>query len=327
MADRRLLLLIVAVIALGIAVIFLWSRRPDTDRVVPPQQEELSPAATEEPPREPITVIAAADIACDPDEDGFRDGEGREGVCQQMATSELALAAEPDLVLMPGDTQYEEAELDDYRESFHPSWGRLKERIRPVPGNHEYGTEDAAGYFAYFGDAAGDPSRGYYAFEQGDWLIIGVNSVCEEVGGCEPGDDQFEWLRQTLEGSDATCQLAFWHHPRWSNGNYDDDDSVAAMYELLYEHGVELLLSGDSHNYQRFEPLDPDRQVGDQGVRQFVVGAAGKNLKEAEPGGSLAAANFEEMGVLALELRAGDYSWEFLSTGDAFTDTGTADCR
>src|SRR5680860_748679 len=123
MADRRLLLLIVAVIALGIAVIVLWSRRPDTDRAAPPQPEELSPAATEEPPREPITVIAAADIACDPDEDGFRDGEGREGVCQQMATSELALAAEPDLVLIPGDTQYEEAELDDYRESFHPSRG------------------------------------------------------------------------------------------------------------------------------------------------------------------------------------------------------------
>ena len=328
---RPCVIALVLVVVLFAAFAF-WQLRPRPEGPEPPPTEvaptELPPTEpiTELPP-EPITVVAAADIACDPEEDGFEDGEGSTNACQQMATSQLALDADPDLVLLPGDTQYETAELDAYRESFHPSWGRLKDVIRPVPGNHEYETDDASGYFAYFGDAAGDPFRGYYAFEEGGWLFVGANTVCDEVGGCDVGDEQYEWLRETLEASDATCQAAFWHDPRWSNGNYDDEEMVAAMYELLYDHGVELLLSGDSHNYQRFEPLDPDRRVDERGVRQFIVGAGGKNLQEAEPGPELAASNAEEFGVLRLELRPDDYSWEFLSTGEDFRDDGRADCH
>jgi hypothetical protein len=57
-------------------------------------------------------------------------------------------------VLTLGDNQYESGALDDYRSSYDPAWGRFKGRTYPAPGNHEYNTPGAAGYFAYFGRRA-----------------------------------------------------------------------------------------------------------------------------------------------------------------------------
>ena len=86
----------------------------------------------------------------------------------------------------------------------------------PAPGNHEYGTTDAAGYFAYFG-AVANPPLGYYSFDLGEWHIVSLNSdICGDEPGCGPGTPQGDWLRADLEANaEATCTLAFMHHPRY----------------------------------------------------------------------------------------------------------------
>src|SRR5687768_5169814 len=64
-------------------------------------------------------------------------------------------------VFTVGDNVYPDGTPDEFAECYDPTWGRHKERTRPAPGNHDYHTPGAAGYFAYFGDAAGHPGEGW----------------------------------------------------------------------------------------------------------------------------------------------------------------------
>jgi hypothetical protein len=110
------------------------------------------------------TIMAAGDMACDPTSPHFNGGEGDNGFCQEKATSDLVVKAHPDAVLVLGDQQYEDGTLADYLQSYDPTWGRFKAITYPVPGNHDYQTPGATGYFDYFGARAAAPG-GYYSFD------------------------------------------------------------------------------------------------------------------------------------------------------------------
>src|SRR5207245_4759418 len=136
--------------------------------------------------------------------------------------ADLLMALHPDVVLDLGDNAYGSGSLTQYQDSYDPSWGRLKAVTRPVPGNHEYLTHGAAGYFAYFGAAAGDPTAGYYSYDVGAWHMVALNSNCSAVGGCQQGSAQESWLRADLAAHPAACTLAYWHQPRFSSGEHGD---------------------------------------------------------------------------------------------------------
>ena len=89
------------------------------------------------------------------DSDSFNGGRGEALECRQRATSDLVVDAGYRAVLALGDIQYENGRTLGFRASYDPSWGRVKSITYPVPGNHEYETEGAAGYYRYFGAAAG----------------------------------------------------------------------------------------------------------------------------------------------------------------------------
>ena len=122
----------------------------------------------------------------------------------------------PTAVLALGDLQYERGQLSNFRIAYDRSWGRLKAITRPVPGNHEYLSAGGAGYFDYFGGAAGNPQKGYYSFDLGAWHLIALNSQCSWVsGGCGPGSPQERWLKADLAKHQNACTLAYWHEPRF----------------------------------------------------------------------------------------------------------------
>ena len=105
-------------------------------------------------------IGAAGDISCDPQSSSFNGGLGTATECRQKYTSDLLLDTTvfPDLaaVLPLGDLQYEDGAYTRFVGSYDPSWGRVNAVSRPVPGNHDYGTAGAAGYYQYFGAAAVD---------------------------------------------------------------------------------------------------------------------------------------------------------------------------
>jgi hypothetical protein len=191
-------------------------------------------------------------------------------------------------------------------------------------------TAGAAGYFGYFGAAAGDPKMGYYSYDLGSWHIVVLNTTCSQVGGCRAGSPQETWLRQDLAAHPTACTLAYWHHPRYSFGKFSDAPLLRDLWQALYDHGAEVLLTGHDHNYQRYMPLDatgaPDPQ---RGIREFVVGTGGANFTPLGSRPSIAeAGNDSTFGILQLSLHATSYDWTFFPVaGGTFTDSGSDTCH
>ncbi len=132
------------------------------------------------------------------------------------ATAKL-LEQIPGTVMALGDLAYPGGTKQDFA-CYDTTWGRVKSRTRPAPGNHEFQSSGAGPYFNYFGSAAGDRKKGYYSYELGSWHIIVLNSECKDVGGCEAGSRQEKWLRADLAAHPAACTLAYWHKPLFSSG-------------------------------------------------------------------------------------------------------------
>jgi acid phosphatase type 7 len=276
----------------------------------------------------PVIVGAAGDIACAADEADFNEGLGTRTHCRQGATARRLALAAPAAVLPLGDTQYEDGGLDDYAQSYAPSWGRFDLIAHPVVGNREYGTPGAAGYFAYFGASAGRPGAGWYSFDLGAWHLIALNSECREVA-CEAGSAQEAWLRADLAAHPNRCTLASWHRPRFTSGG-SQAAATDAFWRDLYAAGAEVVLGGHRHQYERFTPQTPDREPDPAtGIRQFVVGTGGDDFAPFEPD---ARPNSEvripdTFGVLLLTLRPDGYAWRFVSESGAILDTGEGACH
>jgi hypothetical protein len=281
------------------------------------------------PPVTGSKIAAAGDIACDPGDSSYNGGQGSGLSCRQLATSDLLVAGQYDGVLALGDTQYEDGAASKFSASYDPSWGRVKAVTRPAVGNHEYQTANAAGYYQYFGAAAGESVKGYYSFDIGDWHLIALNSNCSAVGGCGAGSAQEQWLRADLAAHPSACTLAYWHHPRFSSGEHGSDSTYTAFWQALYDANADLVLVGHDHDYERFAPQDSGGGLDlARGLREFVVGTGGKNQRTfpaVRPNSE--ARSTTSLGVLELTLGASSYEWRFLPAVGSFTDSGSASCH
>jgi acid phosphatase type 7 len=271
-------------------------------------------------------IVAAGDIAnCA--------GEGDE------ATARLVGGIEGATVLTLGDNAYPDGTAEDFRECYEPTWGQFKERTKPIPGNHDYETEGARGYFDYFGvdyfgDAAGSPDEGYYSYELESWHIVALNSNCGEGEvRCGPDSSQRRWLEEdlTANSDEGQCTLAYMHHPRFSSGEeHGSTPNVEPLWEALYEAGADVVLSGHEHNYERFAPQDPEGRADPQrGIREFVVGSGGmSHYPIVEPIANSEVHNDEVYGVLKLTLLPHSYEWQFVPVeGETFSDSGSGRCH
>ncbi len=237
----------------------------------------------------------------------------------------------PGTILVLGDLAYNDGTAAEFANCYQPSWGRHKARTKPSPGNHEYNTPGATGYYAYFGVAAGDPLKGYYSYDMGEWHIIAINSNCSAIGGCGDTSAQTQWLRADLAAHPATCTLAYWHHPRFNSGaSHGNSTSMQPIWQALYDWGADVVLSGHEHTYERFGPQTP-AGVADSvnGIVEFVVGTGGRShytFGAIQPNSLVREGN--TYGVLEMTLGATGYDFEFKPVaGATFTDSGSASCH
>ena len=263
-----------------------------------------------------VTVLAAADVAsCASSGD--------------EATGAL-LGANAGTIVIPGDIAYESGTTTEFNNCFNPSWGPYKSRMKPAPGNHEYNTAGATGYFGYFGAAAGDPAKGYYAFDLGAWRLYSLNSNCAAIGGCGVGSAQEAWLRADLAANPRTCVAAYWHHPLFSSGEHGNSTASQALFNALYDFNADLVLVGHDHDYERFAP-QTSTGVADsaRGIRELVVGTGGRShYAFTTLRANSEVRNGDTFGLLKLSLTATGYSWQFLpEAGKTFTDSGSTACH
>jgi len=219
-------------------------------------------------------VMAAGDVACD------SAGISTPGLCSQTYTSNLMLSQKASAeglagVLALGDLQYPSGGLSDFRSYFGPSWGRLGSLLRPAPGNHEYQTSGAAGYFDYFaglGVPTGKRGEGWYSFDIGSWHFVSLNSSdgCSPVK-CSAGSPQETWLRNDLAATTKPCIAAYWHHPLSSVSG------LKPLWQDLYDAGADFVLVGHNHGYSKPKAMNASGASDPAGPRQVVVGTGGKS--------------------------------------------------
>lgn len=279
-----------------------------TNTPMPTASPTLTPTTT------PVIVAAVGDIA----------------ICGQESDDlTAALIADWDAeILIAGDANNEDGTLWQYQNCFEPSWGQYINRIHTVAGNHDYYNDPINNYYAYFDNRAGEPGKGYYAFDLGAWHIIGLNSNCG-FHACGPSSDQVAWLKEDLSRNQSRCTLAFWHVPRWNSGPAKHAHWVQAFWDELYAAGAEVIINGHDHHYERTGKLDaeglPDKQ---NGMVEFIVGTGGAgHYYLDDPFAFTEKMIFGEFGVLKLTLEPERFQWQFVNLENVVLDEGESDCH
>jgi hypothetical protein len=229
------------------------------------------------------------------------------------------------VVFTAGDNAYFNGTEREFTNCYGPRWGRFRNRTYPSPGNHEYQISPTP-YFDYFGDRAAPDGRrgaGFYSYTLGNWHMISLNSNVP-VG---PGSEQLMWLMRDLQDNqrvqNATgtrCALAYWHHPLFTSGPSAGSNAIMLpVWRLLYEYGVDVVVNGHDHLYERFDPMDPTgrRDQPTTGIRQYIVGTGGAlMLYDFGPILQTSAARLKAYGVLKFTLR--DVAWDsvFIQAGN-----------
>ncbi len=176
-----------------------------------------------------------------------------------------------DLWLMLGDNAYDSGLDEEYQAAVFDMYPEMlrKSVLWPTRGNHDRGPRDEFGdwtdggdYYRIFtmptaGEAGGLPSgtEAYYSFDYGAIHFICLESTSSELRRTD--SPMWSWLEADLAANDKFWTIAFWHHPPYSKGSHDSDSENALIQmreralPLLESYGVDLVLCGHSHSYER----------------------------------------------------------------------------
>lgn len=268
---------------------------------------------TTPPPSGDPVLVGAGDIASS--------GSG------DSATAALINNLPNATVFTLGDNVYSNGTATEFTNYYDPTWGAFKSRTRPAPGNHDYNTSGATGYYNYFGTQAGPSGRGYYSYDLGNWHIVSLNSEVSMAAGSA----QETWLRQDLAASSKPCTAAYWHKPLFTSAsNHAPETATRPLFQALYDNDAEIVMAGHNHNYERFAPMNPQGGLDNtNGIQSFVAGMGGVGFYgfgTIQP--NSLARNNDTFGVLKLTLHSNSWDWAFVpQAGKTYNDSGTGTCH
>ena len=137
-------------------------------------------------------------------------------------------------------------------------------------------------------------------------------------------------LQEILAADQHQCEIVVWHHPRFSSGgDHGNSTFVDPWFDTAYANGVDVVLNGHDHDYERFDPQDGDGNATADGVREFVVGTGGATPRPFGIVRPNSAVRILDRGILTMELYDdATYSWAFLDdVTAAVDDSGSAACH
>ncbi len=263
------------------------------------------------------TIFTAGDIAsCD-------DMKPGRGAIETAALLKRLIQKHPDAkILALGDLAYNSSSITELNSCYEPTWGKFKNHTLPVPGNHEhYATFDFVKgfnldhYNEYWGERftsfpkdAGNPQKGYYKIEIGDWRLIAVNTEVivdnastlaeypmklfqripdeaqrnKQIAALKnslatvdseystTAENQNKWLKEEALVDDKQCKLVFTHHPKYSSGKHGNNKKETKPLKSLYKtlHDNNVSLIVSGHDHH-YERFYP---LDGKGHRDFKSG-------------------------------------------------------
>ena len=276
-------------------------------------------------------LIGAGDIAvC-----GTRADELTAAIVDSILRED-SVAKVQDAVFTVGDHVYPNGASLNWERCWKPSWGdstkRIMRNIRPTIGNHDLDNGFGEAYYALFGKNAGEKGKGFFAYDLGEWKIIGLNSeiVTNPAFSVEVRREQEAGLKKELEGNTKKCTIAYFHRPRFSSGGHSGDLRMTGLWNILYEGNVDLVISGHEHHYERFAPQTPaGLRDTVRGIPQIIVGTGGADLtgtrKPVQPNSLIRIEGHH--GVLKLTLGAEEYQHAFIDTAGRIWDRAAGKCH
>ncbi len=280
----------------------------------PPMPTGFTPTTGTTPPSGQPFIVAAV-------------GDGPDGGPNAGAVASLIDSLNPNLFLYLGDV-YEKGTYTEFYNWYGHS-GQLFNKYgnitNPIVGNHEYEKGQAPGYFRYWQNPPN-----YYSVDAGGWHFIALNST-SQFNQFSPSSGQYQWLAQDLQAHRDACTIVFFHHPRYSIGPQGDTPSLDPIWDLLFQYGVELVLVGHDHDYQRWTALDDAGQPHPTGVTQIVVGTGGHGIQNFVRSDSRVVKAFgtapQAYGVLRLALLNNQANLAFVNIQNQTLDSTSVPCH
>jgi hypothetical protein len=278
-----------------------------------------------------LVLVGAGDIAtCS--------GQGDEQTGQQV--QRVLAASRNAWAFTTGDNVYPDGTMEQFRQCYEPAWGAFKQRTIPTVGNHDWRTPNAAGFRGTFAGRFSQDGPLWFAQDiegVGDdgapakWRVVVLDSDCDLID-CSEGGPQARWLRAELQRQrdlNQRCSVVLFHHPRFSSGPHGDATFMASIWRQLAEGGVDLVLNGHDHIYERFAAMTADGTVDVKGgIPSIIVGTGGKSHYPAPLARTNSIVRSDNRdGVLVLRLNANGWKGALWATDNMIFDEHTGSCR
>lgn len=284
--------------------------------VTPPvNTKTFKPRAGTTPPAGQAFTLAAA-------------GDGADGATYAGSVTDLIASWSPNLFLYLGDV-YDDGTATEFRNWYGTSstfYGQFRSITNPIIGNHEYASGGVApGYFDYW-----DNVPNYYSYDAAGWHFIALDSNCGLLRICAPTQAEYQWLQNDLSTHSNVCTIAYYHHPVFNVGPEGPATGMNDIWTLLAQNGVDIVLNGHDHNYQRWQPLGANGAVSAAGITQFVVGAGGHGTQQFVTTDSRLAVGFDTtpnaFGALRLQLNQNGAGYQYINAAGTLLDSGSVKC-
>jgi fibronectin type 3 domain-containing protein len=281
---------------------------------------------TTPPAGQPFTLVAT--------------GDGADGATNSGNVTTLINSWDPNLFLYLGDV-YEKGTATEFYNSYGQSntfYGRFKAITDPIIGNHEYENGIAPGYHDYWD--LGNNAPTYYSYDAAGWHFIALNSNCGLLHICDPGQAEYQWLLNDLNTHNNVCTIAYFHHPVFNIGYEGYATSMNNMWALMAQHGVDIVLTGHDHDYQRWVPLDGNinnqspngfGNPSSTGMTQFVAGGGGHGVQTFKGTDSRMVIGYDTspytFGALRLQLNSDGAGFQYINYQGLLLDSGAIPCN
>ncbi len=253
-------------------------------------------------------------------------GDGASGEPNAEAVTDLIASWDPNMLLYLGDV-YDKGTSTEFHNWYGTGsehYARFRAITNPTVGNHEYDGDQAPGYFDYWNNVPH-----YYSLDVAGWHVISLDST-GQFGQTSPGTSQYDWLVADLEANPAACTIAYFHHPVYNIGPEGEATRINQIWALLAQHGVDVVLTGHDHDYQRWYALDGLGNLDPNGMTQFVVGTGGHGIQDFIRTDPRVAVGFDTsphaFGALRLELNQSGAAYQFVNIEGATLDSGSIPC-